>query len=166
MKTISGTLKKGRGKRLSDYTKSQLRPFRNGPEGHVTISESGDAYVITTVRGTRIAFDMCGRCGIHVKHCTCSRGPTLPRGVEHAWDRDVALSKGEDWDHHHPSYKGSFTARETKRNQRITMPSLVAKSSAPTVVTVQATKRLSVYIERARKNRVEGVKRLLRGRKK
>lgn len=166
MKTIGGTLKKGRGKRLSDYVKPQLRPFSNGPKDHVTVGEGGDYYVITTLRGTRIAFDMCGRCGVHVKHCKCASGSSLPRAIEYVWDQDAAEAKGEEWDYNHPNYKGSFTARETKKNQRITMPSLVAKSTPPTVVVAKTPKRLSVYIERARKNREDGVKRLLRGKRK
>lgn len=162
MKTIAGTLdKKGRGKRLRDYVvKSELPAFKNGPEGHVRVSDDGKSYVITTMAGISIAFDLCGACSFHVKRCKCSRGPSLPRSVEYVWDQDEALHHGEEWNHQHRNYRGSFTAREAKRNLRMTLP------AAPTAYVVAEKKRLSVYVDLARKDRAEAVQRLLRGKKK
>lgn len=160
MKTIAGALKKGRNKKLKKPT---LRPFTNGPEGYVSVSESGKAYTITTLCGTKVAFDMCGRCGIHVIACKCQRGPSLPRGVEYIWDQDEALSKGEEWDHHHPNYRGSFTAREAKRNLRFTMPA--PSFELKTSTEAKPPKSLALYAKRATKMRERGVKRLLKGKR-
>ena len=155
MKTIESVLgKKGR----SGHT--TLRPFTKGPDGHVMVSDDGKYYVLIAPSGTRIAFDTCGRCSLHVRICKCADSPTLPRSIEYIWDSEQARSKGEEWNSGHPNYKGSFTARETKRNLRMSIPDF-KPSAAP-----KPRKRLSDYIKRIKRNRMAGVKRLLLGKRK
>lgn len=71
----------------------------------------GRAYVTTTAKGTRIAWDTCGRCGIHVLHCTCT-GAHAPRSVTYIWHQDRAHSRGEEWSPEHPDYRKEFEAQK------------------------------------------------------
>lgn len=107
-------------KRLSDYVNS-LPPFPNEPKGYVKIARGRNAYVLTTLQGTKVSFDLCGYCSQHVKHCACRRGPTVPRAVEYIWDSDKAHHNGEEWDMSHPDYSGSLTHRENRSTLRLTI---------------------------------------------
>lgn len=77
------------------------------PPRSTALSEDGSAFLTTTPHGTVIAWDVCGRCSVHVKVCRCSR-PTAPRSVTYIWHQDAAQERGEEWSTSHPDYSREF----------------------------------------------------------
>ena len=77
------------------------------PPGSTVLSEDGSALLTTTPTGTVVAWDICGRCSVHVKACRCSR-PTAPRSVVYIWHQDAAQQRGEPWSPEHPDYSKEF----------------------------------------------------------
>ena len=77
--------------------------------------------------GLHVAWDTCGGCAWYWSLCRCANGLRAPRSVEYIFDQINALAAGQEWDHNHPHYRGSFT-----RADRMAKASrLEARYSAP-----------------------------------
>lgn len=81
------------------------------PPGSTKLSDDGSMFLTTTPLGTVVAWDVCGRCGVHVKVCRCST-PSATRSVTYAWYQDAAQERGEEWTTDHPDYHREFPAYE------------------------------------------------------
>lgn len=62
--------------------------------------------------GLHVAWDTCGGCAWYWSLCKCAAGLRSPRSVEYIFDQINALAAGQEWDHNHPHYRGSFTRAE------------------------------------------------------
>lgn len=96
---------------------STLQPTRWVPPQSTVVAPGGSHYVTTTPQGTQIAWDTCGRCGVHVLHCRCA-GSRAPRSVVYLWHQDRAFSRHEEWSPDHPDYRRDFEAQEGETPQR------------------------------------------------